>query len=71
MRQAAKYQMSDEIILMFQAPDALSDLIQRNAIQIKQAVTARSFEVKKGDKFDADLTTKIESQDVWLAVRKI
>lgn len=71
LRAAAKYQMSDEVVLMFQAPDALSDLIQRNAIQIKRAVTARTIEVKKGDKYDADMTGKVDEWDVWFAVRKV
>ncbi|MDO8601729.1 MAG: DUF5915 domain-containing protein, partial [bacterium] len=71
LRQAAKYQMSDEIVLMFQAPDALSDLIQRNAIVIKRAVTARTIEVKKSEKFDADLTGKIDEWEAWFAVRRI
>ena len=71
LRAAAKYQMSDEVILMFQAPDVLSNLIQRNAIQIKRAVTARTIEVKKGEKFDADMTGKVDEWEVWFAVRKI
>jgi isoleucyl-tRNA synthetase len=71
LRAAAKFQMSDEIVLMFQAPDVLSDLIQRNAIQIKRAVTARTIETKKGEKFDADLTTKVDEWEVWVAVRRV
>jgi isoleucyl-tRNA synthetase len=71
LRATAKYQMSDEIVLMFQAPDELSDLIQRNAIQIKRAVTARTIEVQKSDKFDAEMIGKVENWDVWFAVRKI
>lgn len=71
LRATAKYQMSDEIVLMFQAPDELSNLIQRNAIQIKRAVTARTIEVQKSDKFDAEMIGKVENWDVWFAVRKI
>ncbi len=71
LRASAKYQMSDEIVFMFQAPDMLSDLIQRNAIQIKRAVTARVLEPKKGEKFEADLTTKVDEWEVWFAVRKV
>lgn len=71
LRASAKYRMSDEVALMFQAPDDLSNLIQRNAIQIKRAVTARTIEPKRGEKFDAEITGKIEDIDVWFAVRKI
>jgi len=71
LRASAKYQMSDEIVLMFQAPDMLSDLIQRNAIQIKRAVTARTIEPKKSDKFDAELIGKVEDWEIWIAVRKV
>lgn len=71
LRASAKYQMSDEVVLMFSASDELSNLIQRNAITIKRAVTARTIEPKKSEKFDAEVTGKIDEWETWFAVRKV
>ncbi len=71
LRADANYQMSDEIVLMLAGDEKFSDLVQRNSMQLKKAVNARTIELKKGEKVDAQLDTKVDEVAVWIGVRKI
>jgi isoleucyl-tRNA synthetase len=71
LRADAGYQMGDEILLMIASDDAFSDLVQRQSLHIKKAVNAKLIELKKSDKVDAQLDTKVGEVPVWIGVRKV
>jgi len=71
LRADAKYQMSDEIVLILAGNEQFSDLVQRHSIQLKKAVNAKTIELTKSEKADAQLETKVDEQPVWIGVRKI
>lgn len=71
LRQDAGYQVGDEIVLMIEASDKLFDVIQRNSIQLKKAVGAGQLEMKKSEKFDIQLESKLDEVPIWIGLRKI
>lgn len=70
LRQDAKYAMADEITLFIDAPDEATNLIQRYAVSLKRAVNAKQIELKRTDKADATLETKIGEWPTWIGVKK-
>jgi isoleucyl-tRNA synthetase len=71
LRQDAKFQVVDEIVLMLAGTDTFSDLVQRHSLTLKRAVGAKQLELKKNDKVDASLEATIDGNPVWIGVRKI
>jgi isoleucyl-tRNA synthetase len=71
LRQDAGYQVGDEIVLMIEASDKLFDVVQRNSIQLKKAVGASQLEMKKSEKFDIQLESKLDEAPIWIGLRKI
>ena len=71
LRADANYKMGDEIVLALVGDEKFSDLIQRNSLQLKKAVNAKSIELEKTEKVDAQLDTKIDDVAVWIGVRKV
>jgi isoleucyl-tRNA synthetase len=71
LRADAGYKMGEEIVLMIASSQQMSDMIQRYSVTIKKSVNAKVIELKKGEKADAQLDTKIESEEIWIGVRRI
>jgi isoleucyl-tRNA synthetase len=71
LRADAKYAMGDEIVLVLVGDEKFSGLVQRHSLMLKKAVNAKSIELTKTDKVDAQLDTKIEESPVWIGVRKV
>jgi hypothetical protein len=46
-------------------------VIQRNSIQLKKAVGAGQLEMKKSEKFDIQLESKLDDAPIWIGLRKI
>src|SRR6185436_5545463 len=71
LRQDAKFQMGDEIVLMLAGSDEFSDLVQRHSPTLKKLVSAKQLELKRSDKFDAQLETEVDGHKLWIGVRKL
>ncbi|PIR87309.1 MAG: isoleucine--tRNA ligase [Candidatus Harrisonbacteria bacterium CG10_big_fil_rev_8_21_14_0_10_49_15] len=71
LRADADYKMSDEIVLMIEGTDELSNLIQRHSVGLKKMVGAKDLVMRRTDKFEAELQTKLDASLVWIGVRKI
>ncbi len=71
LRQEAGYEPKHKIVLMFELPNALRELVAKNEWLLKKELNANLVEFKRQAKFDAELETKIENEKVWFGVRKI
>lgn len=70
LRQAANYKMSDEVVLYLETSDDFSNLIQRHSVWLRKLVNAKSIELRRFEKTDAEIDTKIENWQIWLGVKK-
>ena len=70
LRHDAGYNLGDKIFLMIEAPKELASIIEKNLPKLKKEVNAKNVELKKSDKFDAEIDAKLEDWQIWLAVRK-
>ncbi|MDP2599019.1 MAG: class I tRNA ligase family protein [Candidatus Liptonbacteria bacterium] len=71
LRQDAGFKPADKIVVMFEAAEEIKKAIIENEAGIVSDVGAKAVEYRKSDKFDAEEATKIDNQDVWVAIRKI
>ncbi len=69
LRQDAGYKPGELMALFVDAKSARPVLAKNEAI-LKKETGARAIEWKRTDKFNAELSTKFEGEDIWLAVRK-
>lgn len=70
LRQDAGLSPKDAIVLHAALSPELTHVLQANEDQMKRDVNAKVIEYKRVTHFNAELTTKLEGQEVWLAVRK-
>jgi len=70
LRHDAGYNPSHKIALMFDVPAETIRFLKTIEPDLKKMVNAKIVEYKK-NKFDAELTTKLGDQPIWVAVRKI
>ncbi len=71
LRQEAGLNPKDAINLYIGAPLELGLMLNSNAASLKKEIGAKNIEFKKSDKFDAELQTKFEGQEMWLGIKKI
>jgi len=71
LRAKANLKTSDTIVLMIEASNVLRAVLQKNEKVLKKEVGAKSVEYKKSAKFNAEISTKFEDNDIWVAVRKV
>lgn len=71
LRHDANYVPKDRIILMLEGSGIIGHIINRNVEFLKKEVGAKSIELKKSDKFDTELESKLDDQPIWIGVRKI
>ncbi len=71
LRHDAGYVPSDAIELRIEGPKELENALNAHMARLKRDVGAKSVELKKSDKYDAELSTKFEDQPLWVGVRKI
>ena len=60
LRGDANYQPKDSIIVSLELPADLMAIVDKRSAQLKKDVHAKSIEFKKAQKFDAELSSKIE-----------
>jgi len=71
LRQKAGFKPKDKIILMMQLSKEMADVVSKNEKTLKSEVNAKEIQYKKSAKFNAEIETKIENQNIWVAVKKI
>ncbi len=71
LRHDAGYVPTDAIELRIEGPKELENALNTHMARLKKDVGAKLVELKRGDKFDAELNTKFEDQPLWVGVIKI
>ncbi|MBI2010899.1 MAG: class I tRNA ligase family protein [Candidatus Colwellbacteria bacterium] len=71
LRREAKLKPKDEIMLFLSLPPRLAAAANARLDQVRKEVGARAIEFRRSDKFDAEFSTKIEAESVWLGLKKI
>jgi len=71
LRAKAGLEPKDAIALFVEAPEMFRGILSRNEKLLKKEVGAKLVEYKKSAKFNAEISTKLEDSDIWLAVRKV
>ncbi len=70
LRQDAGYSPKDQIVLHAVLPAERSAFVHANMEFMKREVGAKAVELKRVERFDAELATKLDGHDIWLAVRR-
>ena len=70
LRQAAGYKPGQKAKLMAELPTPLLEVMEKNQQQFKRETSLSVIEFKRGDKFDAEITTKLDEVEVWLGIKK-
>ncbi|MGC9046576.1 MAG: class I tRNA ligase family protein [Minisyncoccia bacterium] len=70
-RQDSGLQFKDNIDLMIEGSEEIQHIINKFEKKLKNEVNAKNIELKKGEKFTAELQTKINDSDLWIGLRKI
>lgn len=71
LRHDAKYQPTDKIRLLIEVSEEFEKILEKNQNQLKKEVNAKIIEFKKSAKFEAELNTKIENQEIWIGISKV
>ncbi len=71
LRHDANYVPTDAIELMIECPKEVENALNTHMARLKKDVGAKKVNLKRSDKFDAELNTKLENQPIWVGVKKI
>ena len=70
LRQKAGLEPKDRIIAIMELPEKTMQVIDRNEPSFLVDIGATAVEFGRSDKFIAEEVTKLEGQNVWVAIRK-
>jgi isoleucyl-tRNA synthetase len=70
LRQDANYKPGEEAALFVELPTELLRIFQPFEVVIKNETSLRELNWKRTDKFDAEISTKMEDASVWLGIRR-
>jgi len=56
---------------MMQLPAAAQGVVQKNEVAFKKDVGAKEITYRRLEKFQAEEVTKLEGQDIWIALRTL
>jgi isoleucyl-tRNA synthetase len=70
LRQKAALEPKDKIVAMLELPSDAKNAIAGNEAAFKADIGAHAVEYGRSDKFTAEEITKLEGQEVWVALRK-
>ncbi|TSC89743.1 MAG: isoleucyl-tRNA synthetase [Parcubacteria group bacterium Gr01-1014_3] len=70
LRQEAGYKLGEPIFLMLEVPPEVREAIEESEAEFKKDISAKTIDFKRSDKFDAEITTKLNGVDIWIGVRK-
>lgn len=71
LRQDAKLEPKDKVILLAELPPELNYAVQKNEKLVKKEINVKAIEYKRSEKFNIELETKLEEWPVWLGLRRI
>lgn len=71
LRQEAGLNPKDTINLYIEAPQELELAVNENIASLKKETGSKNIEFKKTNKFDAEISTKFESREMWVGIKKI
>jgi isoleucyl-tRNA synthetase len=71
LRQEAGLQPKDVIALLIDLPEDARNIILKNETALRTEVGAKLVEYGKSEKFTAEVATKLEGQEAWVALRKV
>ena len=70
LRQKAGLEPKDKIVALMELPEKTMQVIDRNEATFLVDIGATKVEFGQSEKFIAEETTKLEGQEVWVAIRK-
>jgi len=70
LRQKAGLEPKDRIVAMMELPEKIMQVIDKNEKSFLLDIGATAVEFGRSEKFAAEEVTKLEGQDVWVAIRK-
>lgn len=71
LRQKAELSPKDKVVAMLMLPLSIKNVISKNETVFKSEVGAKGIEYGEPKKFDAEQSTKLDGQDVRVAIRKV
>ncbi len=71
LRQSAGYKPKDQVYLWAETSNRVEKIIEDNLNEIKKEVKAKDILLRRTDKFDAEINTQINSDPLWLGIKKI
>lgn len=71
LRQKARLRPNDKIALLLQLAKELRKSLVNNEKLLKAEIGAQRVEYGKSQKFDAEIETKIDGENVWVGIRKM
>ena len=71
LRQKAGLSPKDKIVAMLSVVPAAEKAVRSNEAMFKSDIGAKVVEYKRSDKFIAEEITKMEGQEIWVAIRKV
>jgi isoleucyl-tRNA synthetase len=69
LRQKAQLLPKDKIVAMMEFPTVIRDTISKNEAALKAEIGAKEIIYRRAEKFQAEETTRLEGQDVWIALK--
>ena len=69
LRREAGLMPQNKISLCIHAP-GMAEMLQRHSKVLGEEVGASQVEFKRTEKFDAEISTRIEGQEVWIGIRR-
>ncbi|MBI5220348.1 MAG: class I tRNA ligase family protein [Candidatus Liptonbacteria bacterium] len=70
LRASAGYRPQDRITLWTELPAGLRAVVMENEAVLKRETGLKRIEYRKTTKFDAEISSRLEEADVWLAIRR-
>jgi isoleucyl-tRNA synthetase len=71
LRQNAKLSPKDKIVAMMQLPAAAQVTVEKNETAFKADVGAKEISYRRAEKFQAEESTKLDGQEIWIALRTL
>jgi isoleucyl-tRNA synthetase len=71
LRQTAGLEPKDKVIAMMELPEKMMQVIDRNEALFMVDIGATAVEFGRSEKFVAEEATKLEGQEVWVAIRRV
>jgi isoleucyl-tRNA synthetase len=71
LRQNAKLSPKDKIVAMMQLSAAAQATIEKNETAFKTDIGAKEISYRRAEKFQAEESTKLDGQEIWIALRTL